>query len=534
MLKSIKLRVIITLTVCLAALFFLLPTFLPEDSPIKNFIPSDKIHLGLDLQGGTHLVLEVDTQKALQSWLSRTGNDIKNTLMDKGIRFRYFAYKNQENVIVFELPDSPSRIAFDYVIKENFPDLETVSSLQKEGRDVVSLKFTQKREQEISKMTVEQALETIRNRVDQFGVTEPEIIPESNERIVLQLPGIKDPARAKAVIGKTALLEFKLVDDAHSLDDALRGSIPQGSHLSYSRRVDRASGRIVETPLLLKETSLMTGENLESASVKLGGRYGDPYIELRFNERGAREFEQITGEHVMKRLAIVLDGVVHSAPEIKERIPGGRAVIEGTFTMEDARDLAIVLRAGALPAPVNILEERSVGPSLGQDSIESGIMACLIGWLLVILFMGIYYRLAGWIANMALIFNVIILLGALAAFKATLTMPGIAGIVLTLGIAVDANVLIFERMREELRSSGKTVRMAVELGYNRAFLTILDANVTTLIAALFLFGFGTGPVKGFAVTLSIGIVASMFTAIFVTRIIFDHLVLNKKVTSLSL
>ncbi|MEI7590414.1 MAG: protein translocase subunit SecD [Deltaproteobacteria bacterium] len=534
MFKSIKARVIITLIVSLVSLFCLIPTLFPNMTDVwKNMLPTEKIHLGLDLQGGTHLVLGVDTPKAVENWLQRTGNDIKSFLMEKGVRFQYLDSQTQHGVIKFELPDAPSKVAFELALKERFPDIVIVSSSSQSGREVLSLKFTPQRETELKKIAVEQSLETIRNRIDQFGVTEPEIIPEGDDRMVLQLPGIKDPARAKNIIGKTALLEFKLVDDEHQLDDALKGAIPQGSHVAYARKIDRTSGRSVDTPFLLKERALMTGESLEGASVKIGGKFGDPYIELKFNDRGASEFERITGDNVKKRLAIVLDGVVHSAPEIRERISGGQAIIEGSFSMDDAKDLAIVLRAGALPAPVQILEERSVGPSLGQDSIEQGVWACLIGGLLVIIFMGIYYRWSGMIANVALIFNMLILLGALAVFKATLTLPGLAGIVLTIGMAVDANVIIFERIREELRN-GKLPKVAVDVGYSRAFLTILDANVTTLIAALFLFGFGTGPVKGFAVTLTIGILASMFTAIFVTRIIFDYMVQNKNSTSLSI
>jgi preprotein translocase subunit SecD len=283
---------------------------------------------------------------------------------------------------------------------------------------------------------------------------------------------------------------------------------------------------------LLKNKTLLTGGYLESAQVKIGDRFAEPYVGIKFNAQGAKEFDRITGENVKKRLAIVLDGTVHSAPVIQERISGGDAQITGQFTMEEAKDLAIVLRAGALPAPVTILEERTVGPSLGQDSIDKGLWSTIIGGLLVMVFMIVYYRLSGIVANVALVMNIIIILGALAAFKATLTLPGIAGIVLTIGMAVDANVLIFERIREELRT-GKTPRAAIDTGYSKAFLTILDTNVTTLIAALFLFGFGTGPVKGFAVTVSIGIVASMFTAIFVTRIIFDYFIWERKIKSVS-
>jgi len=385
---------------------------------------------------------------------------------------------------------------------------------------------------ELKKLTVEHSVETIRNRVDQFGVAEPEIIPEGDNRIMIQLPGIKDPERAKNLIGKTALLEFKIVDEENSLDEALRGNVPEGSVVAYGTREDRASGQKGQMPYLLKNKTLLTGASLETAKVQISDRFGDPHVSLKFNSQGALDFDRITSENVRKRLAIVLDGVVHSAPVIEERISGGQAVIRGNFSMEEARDLAIVLRAGALPAPVNILEERTVGPSLGTDSIQQGIMATLIGFLLVVVFMFIYYRLSGLIADSVLILNIIILMGVLAAFKATLTLPGIAGIVLTIGMAVDANVLIFERIREEARL-GKPPRAALDAGYSKAFLTILDSNITTLIAALFLFAFGTGPVKGFALTLSIGIIASMFTAIFVTRIVFDYFVLNRNIQKIS-
>lgn len=286
-------------------------------------------------------------------------------------------------------------------------------------------------------------------------------------------------------------------------------------------------------PYLLKSKTLLTGSSLESAQVKISDRFGEPHVALKFNAQGAKDFDRITGENVKKRLAIVLDGTVHSAPVIQEKISGGDAQITGSFTMEEARDLAIVLRAGALPAPVQILEERTVGPSLGQDSIDQGILATMIGSLLVVLFMAIYYKLSGLVADTALVINVILILGTLAAFKATLTLPGIAGTLLTVGMAVDANVLIFERVREELRL-GKTVRAAIDAGYGKAFITIIDTHVTTIVAALFLFSFGTGPVKGFAVTLTIGLLASLFTAVFVTRIVFDYFVWNRKIQKLSI
>jgi preprotein translocase subunit SecD len=284
---------------------------------------------------------------------------------------------------------------------------------------------------------------------------------------------------------------------------------------------------------LLKNKALLTGASLETAKVQISDRYGEPNVSIKFNSQGAADFDRITGDNVRKRLAIVLDGVVHSAPVIQERISGGQAQITGNFTMEEARDLAIVLRAGALPAPVNILEERTVGPSLGSDSIRQGIMATIIGSLLVILFMVIYYRLSGLIADLALIINIILVLGVLIAFKGTLTLPGIAGLLLTVGMAVDANVLIFERVREELRS-GKTIRLALDTGYKKAFMTIIDTHITGIVAAIFLIIFATGSIKGFAVTTIIGLLASLFTAYFVTRIIFDYFTWNYNIKKLSI
>jgi len=533
MFRSIRVRSAIALAIILIAVFYMLPT-LTADLPEfwKKNLPKDKIHLGLDLQGGMHLVLEVDADKAIEATMERTAVDLKETLMDKRIRFKRLERINSQT-IALELPDSASRSAFDKSLNDSYPDMEVVSSETVDGMERISLGIKEKRKEEIRKLAIEQSLETIRNRVDQFGITEPEIVPQGKDRILIQLPGIKDPGRAKNLIGKTALLEFKLVDDEHSVDEALKGNVPEGDIIAYGWNVNSESGRRTEVPYLLKSKTLVTGDALENAQVKISDRFGEPHVALKFNSRGAADFERITGENVKKRLAIVLDGIIQTAPVIQEKISGGQAQITGSFTMEEARDLAIVLRAGALPAPVKILEERTVGPSLGQDSIEKGIWSSIIAGILVIAFMILYYRLSGIVADIALILNLVLLMGAMCAFKATLTLPGIAGIVLTIGMAVDANVLIFERTREELRT-GKTPRAAVEAGYNKAFLTIMDSNVTTLVAALFLFGFGTGPIKGFAVTLTIGIIVSMFTAIFVTRIIFDYFIWNRKITSISI
>jgi protein-export membrane protein SecD len=404
--------------------------------------PNEKIKLGLDLQGGMHLVLEVDTAKL------PPGSDPSDA--------------------------------------------------------------------------VDRALEIIRNRVDKFGVSEPVIQRQGKDRIVVQLPGLKDPQRAKKLIGSTALLEFKLVDNER-LDEAEAGKVPKGYEI-----LEDDEGK----KYLVKKEPELTGASLVNAWVDTSqtGIMAQTVVSLEFDKKGARKFARVTGAHVGEQLAIVLDGKVKSAPVIRSRIDGGRAQIEGNFSLEEARDLKIILRAGALPAPVKIIEERTVGPSLGHDSIRKGIMASIIGFILVVLFMSIYYQLSGIIANVALVGCLIMLLGGLAGFKGTLTLPGIAGIILTMGMALDSNILIFERIREELRA-GRTVKAAIDGGYKKAFWTVFDSHVTTLITGLILFTFGTGPIKGFAVTLSLGVSISLFTALVITRLIFD---LRKEYQTLSI
>jgi len=402
MFKSLKLRGAITLIVCLGALYFLIPTFFPNiPSSWNKYLAKEKIHLGLDLQGGMHLVLEIDTDKALEAMMERTSNELKESLMDSKVRFRNLE-KAKGATISMELTDSDGKTVLEKVLLDKYPDLEIDTTGPHDKGQLVTLKINDKRAADLKKLTVEHSLETIRNRVDQFGIAEPEIIPEGDNRILIQLPGIKDPERAKNLIGKTALLEFKIVDDENSLEEALRGNLPEGDIIAYGLRADKSTGERNSSPYLLKDKSLLTGASLETAKVQIADRFGDVTVSLTFNSQGSVDFERITGENVRKRLAIVLDGVVHSAPVIQEKISGGNAQITGNFTMEEARDLAIVLRAGALPAPVNILEERTVGPSLGSDSIRQGILATIIGSLLVILFMIVYYRFSGAVADIAL------------------------------------------------------------------------------------------------------------------------------------
>jgi preprotein translocase subunit SecD len=382
--------------------------------------------------------------------------------------------------------------------------------------------------QRLREYALDQSLETLRNRIDQFGVAEPTVQRQGNQDILVQLPGIQDPERAKALIGKTALLEFKLVAEGERPDVTTE----DGTVVLNGQEREPLSGQMRRVSYTLEKKTLMTGDVVADARVRPSTDIEGPYVELVLNDRGARLFEKITGENVGRRLAIILDNTVYSAPVIREKIGGGRASITGSFDIKEARDLAIVLRAGALPAPVSIAEERTVGPSLGKDSINQGILSFAVGGTLVVVFMAVYYKLAGVLADLAVVLNVVFLLAVLAAFEATLTLPGIAGIVLTTGMAVDANVLVNERMREELRL-GKSARAAVEAGYERALPAILDSNITTFLSGLILFQFGSGPVKGFAVTLCLGIISTVFTAVFCTRVVYDYLLARRRLVTLS-
>jgi preprotein translocase subunit SecD len=528
--RNLQWKLLLILAVTAVALIYLAPSVIGEMGGfLGKILPQNKIHLGLDLQGGMHLVLEVEAQKAVESYLERMRGDLKEDLKQQRIYAPRIEMING-NHLSLEVLGEKER--FDEFIKNNYPVLVEISAEDHGKYRRIVLGVEKKQADYLKRYAVDQALETIRNRVDQFGVAEPDISPQGTDRILIQLPGIKDPQRAIKLIGRTALLEFKLLDEDHSVQEALKGKIPEGDIILYQRREDPKTGRLSRVPFLLQKKTLMTGEVLKDAQVRFDD-FNQPYVGLGFDPRGAKMFDRITGANVKKRLAIILDDNVYSAPVIQERISGGRAQITGAFTLDEARDLAIVLRAGALPAPVKILENRSVGPSLGRDLIDKGLQSIIIGGILVVLFMALYYKVSGAIADLALILNLILIMGALAGARATLTLPGIAGIILTIGMAVDANVLIYERIREELRL-GKTPRAAIDGGYSKAFLTIMDANVTTLIAAVVLFQFGTGPVKGFAVTLSIGILASLFTALFVSRVIFDVLLTKRVLRQISI
>lgn len=531
--NDLKWRGLLIVVIFIGAMVYLTPTLSPSlPAWWKGFLPKERIHLGLDLQGGMHLVLEVEADKAVDNHVERLADDLKETLRTEKVPFIKVEYARGSKIVA-QLASPEDQTEFAKVVEKIFPFLKIAGAEMLAEGVTVNLILQDTEAQRVRKMAESQALETIRNRIDQFGVTEPDIRLEGEDRILVQLPGIQDPQRAIALIGKTALLEFKMVAEEVSPQAAKEGKLPVGTKLYPMRQTDSGKTRTGENQIVLKDRTLLTGATISNAEVRIDSQYNTPYVALDFDAQGARVFERVTGENIKKRLAIVLDGVVYSAPVIQDKISGGKATITGSFTDQEAKDLAVVLRAGALPAPVKILEQRTVGPSLGKDSIDQGMLASLIGAVGIVLFMVVYYRFSGVIADLALILNILLILAGLAAFGATLTLPGIAGIALTIGMAVDANVLIYERIREELRL-GKTSRAAVETGYSRATTTILDANVTTLIAAVVLFQFGTGPVKGFAVTLSIGLLANLFTAIVVTRVIFDYLLTQRRVRTLSI
>ena len=530
--NSIKMRGLLVLFFIVLSLVSLGPTFMKDSLPQWWQKAFDPIHLGLDLQGGMHLVLGVEVEKAVESRMDSVVDQLESQLRDKDIIYKRVERVNGDQLAVIVYDDASSA-AVNALVADQFPTLVPMPDSRNGNYLQKNYHFSAKEIASIKDYAVRQALETMRNRIDQFGVSEPVMQRQSDNRILIQLPGVKNPQRAIDLLGKTARLEFNMVVEDADIQQALQGNLPPGTKLLYEKRTDPRSHAVTEVPLVVYEKAAITGDLLSDAQVRIDTRFNEPYVAIEFNSVGAQRFEQVTAASVGKRMAIVLDDTIYSAPVIRERIGGGRAQISGSFTSQEATDLAIILRAGSLPAPVKILEDRTVGPSLGQDSINEGIKSVIIGAVLVVLLMLVYYRGAGLVANVALALNLLFMMAMLTMFKATLTLPGLAGIVLTVGMAVDANVLIFERIREELHL-GRTPRVAVDSGFSKAFITIVDANITTLIAALVLFQFGTGPVKGFAVTLSIGILASMFTAIFVSRLIFDIYFAGRQVKKLSI
>jgi preprotein translocase subunit SecD len=546
--KKVGGRFALVCLVILVSLVFFIPSvpalYQPLPSWLKSVLPNKGITLGLDLQGGIHLVLEVEEDRAVEIAVDRSVNAIQDLLVDKKIPVESVKRTASNQVtLMFQNGELKAQIQ---KIMEDFPSFVEAESQATSTTIVYEIKDSEIKR--IKDSAINQALETIRNRIDQFGVAEPLIQRQGLKQIVVQLPGISEPKRAKDLIKETALLEFKMLDETSKLsmdlpqrvpkgkeEDVLKqfeGKLPEGDQILFEKMVEKDTGRESRIPYLVKKRVMLTGDVLSDARVSIG-QFNEPYVSVTFDAKGAREFDRITGDNVKKRMAIVLDNTIYSAPVINERISGGRAQITGTFTTQEANDLAIVLRAGALPAPLKIIQDLTVGPSLGQDSITKGIRATLFAGLLVVVFMMVYYKMSGVIADFALVLNLICLIGALAALNATLTLPGIAGIILTIGMGVDSNVLIFERIREELRQ-GKPVRLAVDSGYDKALLTIIDSHVTTLITGLVLFLFGTGPIKGFAVTLCLGITINLFTAMVGTKVVFDWINQRRKLSQLSI
>jgi preprotein translocase subunit SecD len=511
----------------LASLILLLPSSganLP--GPLKGLDTLPKIQLGLDLQGGTHLLLEVEIDEGVSAALRRRGEDLKREIKSNHLAPPIIT-QNADGSLLIQLTNADQRSAFLDLVGKVAPDLKLATASSTGGGVAYTTVFRDRDLLAMRTSVMEQALETIRNRIDQLGVRETTVAREGDNDILVQLPGIQDPERAKELIGKTAVLEFKLLDNKHNLADAVRDGPPPGSEILYGQpQAGGAQPYLVETPVL------MTGETVTDARVRPGGRLEGPYVSVDLDAQGAQTFGTLTTDNVGRNLAIVLDGTVYSAPVIKEPIPGGHVQITGNFSFEDAHALAIVLRSGALPAPVKILEERTVGPSLGRDSIRQGEMSFLVGAIAVLAFMAFYYNGAGLLADFGLTLNILLLVCVMAAMQATLTLPGIAGIVLTLGMSVDANVLVNERMREELRG-GKSAREAVKTGYERAWSAIRDSNISTFVAGLILFQFGTGPVKGFAVTLCVGVLTGVFSCFVVTRAWYDWRIQMRKLSAIS-
>jgi len=527
--RALKIRLGIVGGAVVLALFLVAPSLMWDYSRNQSkmpgwwkkarILPTRAVVLGLDLQGGMHLVVGVKTEEAVKNEMLQIKDYLRHRFREKRIKFEEIKILGIDQIQI-QFPDKENLDKGSRLIKEEYKRLlhqtdqgTTLAPIYQLDSDYAG---------ELQMNAVRQVMETLRSRVDEFGVTEPSIQRQGKDRIVLQLPGIKEEDRQRVlnIIKRTAKLEFMLVEDfatsKEALLERLGGVVPAGKRLLPE--VDN-QGNITGW-YLLKEEPKITGDYLIDARVGVQSTgLGGAVVNFQFNLEGARRFARITGENIGERLAIVLEGKVRSAPVIRARIYD-RGVIEGNFTFQEARDLAIVLRAGALPVEIEIEEERTVGPTLGKDLINRGKWAILAGGVVVLLFMGVYYSGAGLIANLALLLNLLFIMSALAGLRATLTLPGIAGIALTVGMAVDANIIIFERIREEWRL-GKTPRSAVEAGYQRSLWTILDANITTLIAAAILFQVGTGPIRGFAVTLTLGIFSSLFTALFVTRTIYE-------------
>lgn len=515
---NLRIKGLLILAVFFAAVFYSLPTYQAYQPGANPQQFPNRVNLGLDLQGGMYLDIEIKVDEAVQETLSRTAQELEDLLLDNYVKF--VEVRQEGNRVILEM-EAGERVNLTESPYDRLLVLFTPEDL---GNNRTQLTLLPEEEKRIRENAVVQALEVLRNRIDGLGVSEPSLQRQGENSIVIQLPGLKDREQAIELIGPQAVLEFRIVSE-----DATPAAYNRYTEVvRYEEVRDPITQEILSrTPYVLTQEVLLTGEYIRDARVRFDPQNNQPYVALSFDSIGADRFSRLTERYKGRRLAIVLDDKVQSAPVIREKIGGGEASISGQFTTEEAGNLAIVLRSGSLPAPIDIREERTVGASLGEDSVEQGLLSLVTGGVLVLVFMVAYYRLAGIFASIALIFNLLLIISVLGLVGATLTLPGMAGIVLTTGMAVDANVLIFQRIREEM-SKGNNIRASINEGFDRAFTTILDANITTLFAALALLQFGTGPIKGFAVTLALGILSSMFTAIVVTRFLFEIVYLNRK------
>ncbi|MGB0453463.1 MAG: protein translocase subunit SecD [Bacteriovoracaceae bacterium] len=553
-------RFIFLFIVTTLSVMAVMPTAL-DLSPEDNFPVKSKVNLGLDLQGGLYMILGIDFNKAYKDEINSVIRRMNNYLEEEELT------SSIGTVEIIDVTDPMQWLEIDAAKTEEIKNklresgLTTLVRLTAEEEGKLKYGLTKARRTEIKEQAVTKSIEVIRNRIDEFGVTEPEITSQGEDRIVVQLPGVRDIERAKALIGKTAKLEFKMVNNEiptsqivewvqkaeeagikferggrfseylDQLNIHLKSELPKGYVIAFEKKVSKNTNEVTEQiPYLVDETPRITGDLLQEARVAIDQQKNEPYVSLEFKSAGATLFEKVTDENVGRNMAIILDGNVYSAPNIRERISGGRASItlgSGGYNrvLREARDLALVLRAGALPVQLDFEEQRTVGPSLGQDAIAKARYGGLLGIVAVFLFIFFYYRVSGAIATTTLCLNVIFVLAVLVGFEATLTLPGIAGIALTVGMAVDANIIIYERIREEVRK-GVSYYKAVESGFAHAFWTIIDANITTALAGIALINFGTGPIRGFAVTLLIGIVSTIYTSYFVSKLFFEFY-LNK-------
>lgn len=507
---------ILVLIICLFGLLYASPNLLSENilpSKSESWLPSKRVSLGLDLQGGSHLLVEVKTGKVMQERTKDLIDTARAALREDKIGYSG-GIKAKEHGFSIQLRDLSQRELAYKILSTMNADLKVETT----DDGLVLVEMTEQSVKDTKSKIVGQAIEVIRKRVDETGTKEPVIQRQGSERIIIQLPGVEDPSYIKELLGKTAAMSFHLTDTKTSMDRAMSGKIPSGSRIV--KHIDPEMGSI-----LIRRRAVLTGKSLIDSRPQFD--QGRPVVGFKFDGIGAKKFCKITRENEGKPFAIVLDNEVITAPRINGAICGGQGVITGSFSVQEANDLSLLLRSGALPADIEFVEERSVGPSLGADSVEAGKRASLVGMCLILIFMLTSYRMFGLLANVALLVNMALIFAILSTLQATLTLPGIAGIVLTIGMAVDANVLIFERIREELRA-GRSNYSAVDAGYKQALSTIIDANITTLIAAVLLYSFGTGPIRGFAVTLGVGILTSMFSSIMFTRMMVVIWLRNNK------